>query len=178
MLLGFSPELTRSQTLGQNNSKTRQASSTKQDSTSPVTRSEVSAIFRKVDQVVAKSIIQTKSSSNLPNSGAGNASRSEIISEFHRIYQQCKPRFKYTSNPALIERKLITIPGSDPSRKMVENLIAWGFIGRYDPIATSKSTGMLPEDFGFALAQFLGRLCELTHTPSSKFSPTMMRDDG
>ncbi len=173
-----SPKLTRSQTLGQNNPKPKQDGSTRQNSTSLVTRSEVSAIFQKLDQAVAKSIVQTKSSSATTYPVAGNASRSEIISEFHRVYQLCKPKFKYTANPALIELKLITIPGSDPTRKMVEKLILWGFIGRYDPIATSKSTGMLPEDFGFAIAQFLGRLCELTHTPSSKFSPTMMRENG
>ena len=171
-------EMSFSQSLGQSNPKPRQANSGPRGQLSPVTKSEVFAIFQKVDQAIAKSIVQDQSRKGRRLPTDGIASRSEIISEFDRIYHLCKPKFKYTANPGLTEPQLITIPGTDPSRKMVENLIIGGFIGRYDPIATSKMSGMLPEDFGFAVAQFLGRLCELTHTPSSKFSPTMMRTDG
>jgi|CXWL01.1.fsa_nt_gi hypothetical protein len=166
------------QTLGQNNPKPRQVNPKPQTPSSPVSKSEVSSIFRKIDQAVSKSITLSKAVAASQKPRTGVASRSEIVAEFHRVYLLCKPKFKYTANPGMTEPSLLTISEQDPSRKMIENLITWGFIGRYDPIATSKTQGMLPEDFGFAVAQFLGRLCELTHTPSSKFSPTMMRTDG
>jgi hypothetical protein len=101
------------------------------------------------------------------------AKRQEIVAEFSRLFEMARPHFKFTPTPVRYDAKLLSLKPEEPARKQVETLIRFGFVGRIAPMATASVPTMTLEEFGDALGFFLARMGEVTHTPSSKWSPYM-----
>jgi hypothetical protein len=56
-------------------------------------------------------------------------------------------------------------------------LVRLGAVARVGPLATNKSDTIDAPDFGDAIGFFLARMAEITHQPSSKWTP-WLRDVG
>lgn len=146
-------------------------------STDPVTRSEARAVFTRIDEVVRRVIVRKPGPgvSSIP-AGTAPVTRSEVVREMNRLFDLVQEQVVFTPRPIQFDREPITILETDPQRAALEKLIRWGFVGRVAPLATSNEATLSINVFGDALALFVARLCEVTHTPSAKFSPWMMRD--
>ena len=143
----------------------------------PVTRDEVKKSFNRLENAVKTVVPKYAPGAPLNLAGDQNATREQVILQMDRIFQGAKPAFRFSPRKVEYDAKLITV--RDPAAKRaLENLIAWGFVGKVTPLATSKNPGLGLKDFGDSMGFFLARLAELTHTPSSKFSPYLQRDGG
>jgi hypothetical protein len=104
------------------------------------------------------------------------ATREQVISEFHRLFSLAKDSFKFTPKKLKFDEKSITIKPKAPERAKIETLIAWQFVAKVGPLATSPKPGLNLYQYGDALGFFITRLADLTHTPSSKWSPYLQGD--
>lgn len=149
-----------------------------QGDTAPVTVAEVYATVDRLETAIRKVVLREKATYTPRKVGADRpATRPEIIAEFYRLYLSAKPKFKFTPRPVPYNAKLFTI--SSEAREPLEKLVKTGFIGKVAPVATGTGPGLTIEEYGDALGFFMARIGDLTHTPSSKWSPYMFnhRDD-
>lgn len=138
-------------------------------SQSPVTQSEASAVFAKAERVM-KSVLQFKTPAPAFPKGASVATREQILNQLQAIFEVVKVKFKFTppklpSAPSVISFK------ASKAKELALRLEVLGFIDRFGPLATSKTEGLSTQEFGDALGYFMARVAELTHMPSSRFSP-------
>lgn len=140
----------------------------------PVTLGEVYATIDRLEQGVRRVVLASTQASNGRTANPDRpATRAEILGEFWRLFQMAKPYFKFTPRPVAFEAKNLSTPASDPLRKPLETLIRYGFVGKVSPVATNATPTMSLEDYADALGFFMARLGDITHTPSSKWSPFM-----
>lgn len=132
----------------------------------PLTMAEFAEVSQTVDKTLAK-VLKIAAPAPL-TSAPGVATRSAIVSRFHVWFLAAKPKFRFTPKLATIDEQSWTLKDA----KLTE-LARWGFVGRLAPLATSKAAGMTPAEFGDTLGFFLSRVADLTHTPTSKYSPYM-----
>lgn len=100
-----------------------------------------------------------------------SAGRTMILAQLARMFELSQPTFKFTPRMIQYQKEVITIPASHPQRASVEKLIAWGALNRVSPLITSKKDTVTLEEFGQALGTLAARIADLTHTPSSRWSP-------
>lgn len=136
---------------------------------SPVTQSEAAAVFVKAERVM-KTVLQYKAPVPAFPGGASTATREQILNHFQAIFEVVKVKFKFTP-PKLPAAPSVISFKAQRSRDLAQRMEVLGFIDRYGPLATSKTEGLSTQEFGDALGYFMARVAELTHTPSSKFSP-------
>lgn len=143
----------------------------------PVTRQEAAATFKRVG--TALSIFTGgKAKPFAPKfEAAGVLTRTELVAEFDRVFEAAKPYFKYTPRPVKYDAGVFSIKDGD-ARKKLDKLVTWGCVARIGPLATAPKDEMALAEFGDAVGFLLVRLAELTHTPSSKWTPAMMHGDG
>jgi hypothetical protein len=138
----------------------------------PVTKAEAAAVFAKAEQVM-RSVVHYTAATPVFAPGSGVATREQILRHLESLRAAIQPKFKYTlprqpTNPSVITFK-------DPALKqLAEKLETLGFVDRYGPLVTSNAEGVLPEDFGDAIGYFMARIADMTHTPSTKFTPFLM----
>lgn len=113
---------------------------------------------------------------------AGDAGRplrkSETILAIHRLYEHARPKFCYTPRMVSYEPSRITLPASDPARGALEELIRWQVIAKLGPLAAGDRSTLTVDELGDALGFALARLADLTHMPSTRWSPYLMDDEG
>jgi hypothetical protein len=139
----------------------------------PVSRAEASAVFQKAERVMKAVLRYTEKVPPFPTT-SGTATRAEILKHFLAIYRALTSKFKFTPPGQKPLLAIMSIKDPD-SKKAAERLESLGFMDRYGPLATSKNEGLLPGEFGDAVGFFIARVAELSHTPSAKFSPFLMR---
>jgi hypothetical protein len=136
---------------------------------SPVTQAEAAAVFGKAEQVL-KSVLRHKDSPKPFPSSKAIASREQILRHFLALYTVVQPKFKITGTRMKTAPSVISV--KNPEIKSIAlKLESLGFIDRYGPLVTGKSEGLQPNEFGDAVGYFIARVAELTHTPTTKFSP-------
>lgn len=139
----------------------------------PISRDEFSDVFLKVETAVQRVILKSKKTPARVAGGSSAAKTDAIASEMGRVFTLCKGKFKFTPPMISYDKKLLSLKAGTAARKQLEILIKWGFVGKVSPLATSGSQTLTPHEFGDAVGLFLARLAELTHTPSSEWSPYM-----
>lgn len=138
----------------------------------PVSQAEAGAIFVKANLAI-KTVLGLKTAPPVFAPGSGIATREQVLKQFAALYDYTQAKFKFTAT------KRPSVPGvisfKDPQTKQLAiRLETLGFVDRYGPLVTAKSDGMSTQEFGDALGYFLARLAELSHLPSSRFSPYLM----
>lgn len=141
---------------------------------SPVLRSEAASVYKSIGAIIARTILKSKTLAPRTGVGAGVESRTDVIDELYRLFQKSKGALSYTPRMDPLCGSLLSLKPNHPSRPKLELLVRWGFVDRADILATSTATTLTPEQFGDAVGYFLARLCELTHTPETEFTPAMM----
>lgn len=143
----------------------------------PVTRGEAAETFKDVETAL-RIFSAGRLKAFSPKWGApGPVSRAEIIVAFDKAFEQLRPQFKFTPKMVKFDAKVLN-PADTSARKPLEKLVAWGCISRLGPLATNSTPMIGPAEFGESVGFLLVRLAELTHTPSSKWTPAMMYGSG
>lgn len=140
----------------------------------PVTLSEVFVTIERVEAGVRR-IVLGQNTPVAPRKVAQDrpATRSEIIAEFYRVYLAAKPKFKFTPKAVKYDARLLSIPSTESVRKPLEAMVRNGFVGKVSPLAAGATPNLTITEYGDALGFFMARIGDLTHTPSSKWSPYM-----
>lgn len=138
---------------------------------------EMAANFDKVEKAM-RSVLKLAPSKQAqkPVSSAALAKRTSVITRFNSLFELCKPKFVLTPIDQTFDANRFSLPASSPQRKTLEKLVRWGFIGRTDPIVTAKKETLTLNEFGNLLGLFVARTAELTHKPSTTWSPYLTKD--
>lgn len=143
--------------------------------TAPVTRGEVHAATARMETLVREVLRLPAGSAPAPAKPDEAASRAEITQALARLFRVAEPKFVYTPRPQKFDASRVRKLPVAADQAALEKLIRWGGVAPYGPLATN-SGGLTPKELGDALGFCVARLAELTHTPSSKFSPGLMRN--
>lgn len=163
------------QTLGtKEKAKAKTRPAVRQANSGFVSKEEARIVLDKVERITQQVILQQRPGRAAPAAPAGLATRAEIVQRLNRLFELVRPAFKYTPNRLAYDPGQLTIPAGDRSRPVLEKLIGWGCIGRTDPLASADRPHLTIEEFGDAVGYFMARIAELTHTPSTKYSPQLM----
>ncbi len=140
-----------------------------------VTQSEGAVVLNKTEETI-KSVLQLKIMPPCAP-GSGIMTREQLLDQFAKIITVTEPKFVFT--PPTIR----TVPGymtfkEAKYRSLGDRLARMGFVDKVGPLLTAKVPGLTPQQFGDALGYFVSRLAEVTHLPSSKYSPYLMRPGG
>ena len=141
-----------------------------QKDTVPVTKAEGHAVFVRLETLLSRGLNLVSS----PKVGIAESSapltRSEVVSEFNRIFVEYKSSFKYTPPKVKFDASEITL--KDPAaRPKLEKLIAWGTVAKLGPIASGSVPTLTVHQFGDSVGFFASRIAELVHLPPSRWTP-------
>ncbi len=132
----------------------------------PVTSAEVQASLAQAGRALAS--ILHLSNPELGAATSTTASRSEIIAGFWKLYTLARPKFRFSPRPIKVLGK--------PAELTLTILIKYGFVAPVGPLTLASRINFSLDEYGDALGMFLARTAELTHTPSSQWSPYLQRD--
>jgi hypothetical protein len=65
-----------------------------------------------------------------------------------------------------------------PQRDNLEMLVRMGAVAKIGPLATGPGNVLTVPEFGDAIGFFLARMAQMTHLPSSKWTPALRKEDG
>lgn len=137
----------------------------------PVTEAEAKLTFARIDNLIRAVLGPTKLSGT-PSIGASAkpVDRIKVAREFKRRADALEPyiKFQYRSLPYEASR-IRTANAAD--RRLIGELLARGFVGQLMPIASGPKDTLTTHQFGDAVGFFLMRAMDVTHTPSSKWTP-------
>lgn len=137
----------------------------------PITMDEMADVMQRIETAVMRTVFRNYRSVAKAKGGSEPATTGKMIAAFGKLFDRCKPKFKLTPKMTAYDASVLTIKPGEPERSTLEKLVKWGFVGPVGPLATSETKTLTPVQFGDALGLYLSRLAELTHTPSSEWSP-------
>lgn len=139
----------------------------------PVTHLEVNATLTKVEKALnALPGMSAVKPLKRPNK-AGTASRTYIILELDRLFENAKPSFKFTPMKVRFDARALVAGAKDGSMQALRKLVAWGCVAKVGPLATGPGPTIGLRDFGDAIGFFVARISDLSHSPDPKYSPAM-----
>lgn len=141
------------------------------DMKSPVTKAEARAVFVKAAAILKPVIKAQFASPTLPMSSAP-VTRTEVVSEMHRMFVAASSAFKYTPVKVAFDRNRLTLKDAKQKQNL-ERLIAFGTVAKLGPLATDAKETVSVHDFGDAIGFFMTRIADLTHLPSAKWTPEL-----
>lgn len=104
------------------------------------------------------------------------ATRSEIVGEMDRLFRAAQPGFFFTPAAVPHDPSKFKI---DPAQKLaLDKLVTLGFVARIGPLAVGPQSGLTAKQFGDALGFFMARASQLSHLPSSRWTPMLQGPDG
>lgn len=141
----------------------------------PVTRREAATTVARMEQIIKKVVFKmpSRGTSKIPLDNKP-VQRIEILREFNRLFELCRPKFKFTPDMTAYDAKDFTIGNDATAKSVAGKLVNWGAIGKVAPLVSSSKATVTVSEFGDAVGFFLARMSELTHSPSINFSPPMM----
>ena len=136
----------------------------------PVTEAEANATFSRLanlfGQVLHVQVLPTRPSKS-PNAPID---RSAVITEFLDFYRIVEPKFKVTLLDAPVDTARLRV--ANPAlKKGAIMLIKRGCMSEYSTLIVGHVNTVSVFDFGDAVGFFIARISEMTHTPSSKWTP-------
>lgn len=133
-----------------------------------VTDTEARAIFTKLN-AVAKDVLPGFRSAEpaIPNRTTP-VSRVAVLAEFHRVVRSAEPFYVFTLTPVKFEANRIRVKSPH-----AQTLVRGGYIAPYGPLTTGTQDRLTARQLGDAIGMFLARMAEVTHTPSTKWTPSL-----
>jgi hypothetical protein len=139
-----------------------------------VTEAEAHKVFARMETVLKARLAITFKTSSMPiGSGTKPVTRDQVIAEFSRMWEAARPKFKLTPKPKKIDSKPLR-SGSSSAAKQLEGLVKAGAVANYSRLAVGPSMQLTTHELGDAIGFFMARLAQVTHMPSSKYSPPLM----
>lgn len=141
-----------------------------------LTSSEAQAVFRRLEGA-AREVLSLPAPANPPPRGsAGPASRAELIDGFHRLFRLVQPAIVFSPRPEEIDPTLIAPGLAVTQRSRLVELMRWGLLPSSSPLSARGEAGLTLEEFGDLVGFFVARIAELTHTPSTRWTPSLQRE--
>ncbi len=140
-----------------------------------VTQAEARSVLLRAEKIFVTVLeISPNSKVTIPDSSAP-VTRGQVINDFNRLFDLGKPKFKFTPNPVVYDAKRLTI--KDPKQlASLKKLISYGCIARIGPVAAGSSDSLTVQAFGDSVGFFMARIAQLTHMPSTKWTPGLKGD--
>jgi len=98
-------------------------------------------------------------------------SREAIVASFAALVNVASPKIKLEPMPVSFDAKRVKLGGS--AKSSILTLIRDGYVAPFGPLATNKANELSAAEFGDALGHLLLRISDLTHTPSTRWSPML-----
>ena len=139
-----------------------------------VTRAEAAVVTIRMDEIL-KTLVKNPGPAKLASVQQGDkaATRSEILERFYVLFERAKPGFQIQPGMQSVDpKKFLGLTAG--AKTQAEVLAKWGFIAPVGVLVADTKQDISINQFGDAVGFFLARLAELTHKPSSKFSPHLM----
>lgn len=140
----------------------------------PVTRDEVRAALAKVEPSLSRKL-GIKLAQTALKPGPAPATRVEIVGEFMRIWRSCEPKFRATPRPYTVYPEVLAQHNTGPVIKDLTFLIKRGAVAPVGPLAWGPKSTLEPAEFGDALGNLVHQITALSHEPSVKFTPALMK---
>ena len=142
---------------------------------SAVTQAEAAKVFSQVGAA-----LHEVAGAKAPHGSKGAktvASRAYLVQGLYSLFTAARPKFSFTPMNLAAVPKAVKWTGVKAADKELRDLIAWGCVAPVGPLATGKAPGLSCEQFGDAVGMLVVRLSDLTHTPSSRWSPYLTFDN-
>jgi uncharacterized protein YbjT (DUF2867 family) len=137
-----------------------------------VTGQDATVVFGKIQSAFVYVLaVKPGVPSGIKNSSAP-IDRKEVISEFIRLREMASPAFRMKLRPARYDKSRWSWNTPD-----LESLVKEGYVAPLGPLTTKKSSTLTPAEFGDALGFFLSRISQVTHQPSTKWTPYLQQSD-
>ena len=137
-----------------------------------VTGQDATVVFGKVQEAFAYVLsVPTTSTSAIKNT-AVPVDRADVVKEFARLRTMAAPAFHMKMRSAKYDKSRWTWNSPE-----LELLVKEGYVAPLGPIATNKVSTLTPAEFGDALGYFLSRISQVTHQPSTKWTPYLQQPD-
>jgi len=144
------------------------------DPNSPVTNVEAAEIFATTRKAFRSARIGSAGKSTIPENDQ-LANRDEVILEMAKIFDASKKAIRFVPQPVKYEANVFKV--GQGAKAPLTKLVSWGFVAPYGPLATGPKTTITVKEFGDAVGFFISRMSEVTHTPSSRWSPYLKAGD-
>ncbi len=142
----------------------------------PVTLADLDTAWRRVDRAAAAVLQVAPLTAGTVEEGTRPATRADLIDRLDRSFQRFRTKVRSTPRAIPIDARAIETRNPAAVRERLERLVAWGLVPPTGFLVTGPADTMTPRQVGNALGHFVSRLAELTHRPSSRFSPDLMSD--
>ena len=131
-----------------------------------VTRAEAAQVMTKLRRACREVLGVSVSPKPTISAGKDVVSRKDILEEFATIHRAAAASFKLSPQPVSFDPKRFTV--QSPA---LTSLVKGGFVAKVGPLAAGKRAGVSPNELGDAIGFFVARLAEVTHLPSSRWTP-------
>jgi len=146
------------------------------DGKSTVTQADAFAVFTQARKaIVAARIAKLTTKPTIAKSGQP-VSRDQIILEMMKILNESKTAVKFVPKPVKFDPAVFKT-GSAGAKAALAKLVKWGMVAPVGVLATGPKATLSIDDFGDALGFFLSRYSDVTHMPSTKWSPFLQPID-
>ncbi len=145
-----------------------------QSASAPVTKDEVRAALTKIEGPLQRRLkVQFPKAALTP--GGQAASRKEILAEFMRLWKTSEKVFRFTPRPYEVYPEVLSQHNKGQTIADLTYLIKRGAAAPVGPLAWGPKDTLSPREFGDALAMLVRQITALSHDPSPKFTPNLMR---
>lgn len=138
----------------------------------PITVAEFNQVAARVEKALQKAIGPLKLAP-LSKDAKVPVAAPEVVGRLHIWFAAAKPKFRLTPKMAKPDGTRHTF-----ATPQLKELLAWRLMNPKALLITDRTLRVSPGELGDTLGYFLTRLAELTHAPSSKFTPSMMPPGG
>ncbi len=138
----------------------------------PTTGQDAAAVFGKIQGAFIYVLAVKPTSPTQIKSTSAPIDRKAVVGEFLRLREMASPAFRMKLRPARYDKSRWT--WSTPE---LESLVREGYVGPLGPITTNKTSTLTPAEFGDALGFFLARISQVTHQPSTQWTPYLQPAD-
>lgn len=139
-------------------------------SQNPVTVAEAAATFDRVDGIYRTLLHISVKPGKLASKSSALVTRSQVIERLAQLYREAEPAFKITPRSVPVDYARLRADNPQARRDVIK-LIDKGCVGGYSRLATGWVKTLTPLEFGDAVGLFISRIGEMTHTPSSRWTP-------
>jgi hypothetical protein len=147
------------------------------DQKAPVTRAEAAAVFARARKAIIAARVANIGPKSTIQVGNQPVTRDEVILEMSKIFQASRKSVKFVPTPARFDPAVLRA-GSASSKTALNTLVSWGFVAPVGALAVGPKSNLSVAQFGDAVGFFLARMSDVTHMPSTRWSPYLMPNDG
>lgn len=141
-------------------------------STAPVTQAEARAVLDRAEKLLV-SLVRVKRTGAVSIASSQQAvARGQVVAEMNRIFETCRPRFKFTPRKTDLDKRPLKLKDARQMANL-RKLIEWGCVAKVGPLAVGPAETLTVKQFGDSIGFFISRIAQLSHMPSPRWTPAI-----